>query len=136
MKKRSVLFASTVAALAMAGSAAHAERGSDGELKILFWQAVSTLNPYLSAGTKEVYSSSMVIEPLARYDEKGELVPMLVSEIPTVDNGGIAKDLLSMTWKLKSDVKWSDGTPFTADDVIFTEILHRTGRRLRAGGTI
>ncbi|AYM13762.1 MULTISPECIES: peptide ABC transporter substrate-binding protein [Agrobacterium] len=120
MKKRSVLFASTVAALAMAGSAAHAERGSDGELKILFWQAVSTLNPYLSAGTKEVYSSSMVIEPLARYDEKGELVPMLVSEIPTVDNGGIAKDLLSMTWKLKSDVKWSDGTPFTADDVIFT----------------
>ncbi|MGV1941345.1 peptide ABC transporter substrate-binding protein [Agrobacterium sp. 22-211-1] len=120
MKKRSVLFASTVAAMALAGSAAHAERGSDGELKILFWQAVSTLNPYLSAGTKEVYSSSMVIEPLARYDEKGELVPMLVSEIPTVDNGGVAKDLLSMTWKLKSDVKWSDGTPLTADDVIFT----------------
>ncbi|MFK3779717.1 peptide ABC transporter substrate-binding protein [Agrobacterium sp. NPDC089420] len=120
MKKRSVLFASTVAAMALAGSAAHAERGSDGELKILFWQAVSTLNPYLSAGTKEVYSSSMVIEPLARYDEKGELVPMLVTEIPTVDNGGVAKDLLSMTWKLKSDVKWSDGTPFTAEDVIFT----------------
>ncbi|MDS7595327.1 peptide ABC transporter substrate-binding protein [Agrobacterium tumefaciens] len=120
MNKRSVLFASTVAALALAGSAAHAERGSDGELKILFWQAVSTLNPYLSGGTKEVYSSSMVIEPLARYDEKGELVPMLVTEIPTVDNGGVAKDLLSMTWKLKKDVKWSDGTPFTADDVIFT----------------
>ncbi|MFK0385516.1 peptide ABC transporter substrate-binding protein [Agrobacterium sp. NPDC090273] len=120
MKKRSVLFASTVAALALAGSAAHAERGSDGELKILFWQAVSTLNPYLSGGTKEVYSSSMVIEPLARYDEKGELVPMLVSEIPTIDNGGVAKDLLSMTWKLKQDVKWSDGTPFTAEDVIFT----------------
>lgn len=45
---------------------------------------------------------------------------MLVTEIPTVDNGGVAKDLLSMTWKLKSDVKWSDGTPFTAEDVIFT----------------
>lgn len=72
MKKRSILFASTVAAMALAGSAAHAERGSDGELKILFWQAVSTLNPYLSGGTKEIYSSSMVIEPLARYDEKGE----------------------------------------------------------------
>lgn len=120
MKKRSVLFASTVAAMAFAGSVAHAERGSDGELKILFWQAVSTLNPYLSGGTKEVYSSSMVIEPLARYDEKGELVPMLVTEIPTIENGGVAKDLLSMTWKLKSDVKWSDGTPFTAEDVIFT----------------
>ncbi|MGG2478858.1 peptide ABC transporter substrate-binding protein, partial [Rhizobium sp. BR5] len=110
MTKRSILFASTVAALALAGSAAHAERGSDGELKILFWQAVSTLNPYLSGGTKEIYSSSVVIEPLARYDEKGELVPTLVSEIPTVENGGVAKDLLSMTWKLKNDVKWSDGT--------------------------
>ncbi|MFF2323848.1 peptide ABC transporter substrate-binding protein [Agrobacterium sp. NPDC058088] len=120
MTKRSILFASTVAAMALAGSAAHAERGSDGELKILFWQAVSTLNPYLSGGTKEIYSSSVVIEPLARYDEKGELVPTLVSEIPTVENGGVAKDLLSMTWKLKNDVKWSDGTPFTADDVVFT----------------
>ncbi len=45
MKKRSILFASTVAAMALQGPAAHAERGSDGELKILFWQAVSTLNP-------------------------------------------------------------------------------------------
>ncbi|MDQ1195186.1 peptide ABC transporter substrate-binding protein [Agrobacterium sp. SORGH_AS 787] len=120
MIKRSVLYAGTMAAAILAGSAAHAERGSDGELKILFWQAVSTLNPYLSGGTKEEYSSSMIIEPLARYNEKGELVPTLVTEIPTLENGGVAKDLLSMTWKLKSDVKWSDGTPFTADDVVFT----------------
>lgn len=120
MKNLKLLLAGTVAALAFAGSAAHAERGSDGELKILFWQAVSTLNPYLSGGTKEVYSSSLVIEPLARYDEKGELAPWLVTEIPTVENGGVSKDMMSMTWKLKPDVKWSDGTPFTAEDVVFT----------------
>ncbi|KGD94970.1 peptide ABC transporter substrate-binding protein [Rhizobium sp. YS-1r] len=120
MKNLKLLLAGTVAALAFAGSAAHAERGTDGDLKILFWQAVSTLNPYLSGGTKEVYSSSMVIEPLARYDEKGELAPWLVTEIPTVANGGVSKDMMSMTWKLKPDVKWSDGTPFTADDVVFT----------------
>jgi peptide/nickel transport system substrate-binding protein len=120
MKKIKLLLAGTVAALAFAGSAAHAERGSDGDLKIIFWQAVSTLNPFLSGGTKEVYSSSMVIEPLARYDEQGELVPTLVTEIPTLENGGVAKDLLSMTWKLKPDLKWSDGTAFTAADVIFT----------------
>ncbi|MBP1842561.1 peptide/nickel transport system substrate-binding protein [Rhizobium petrolearium] len=120
MKNLKLLLAGTVAALAFAGSAAHAERGTDGDLKILFWQAVSTLNPYLSGGTKEVYSSSLVIEPLARYDEKGELAPWLVTEIPTVENGGVSKDMMSMTWKLKPDVKWSDGTPFTADDVVFT----------------
>lgn len=120
MKNLKLLLAGTAAALAMAGSAAQAARGTDGDVKILFWQAVSTLNPYLSGGTKEVYSSSMVIEPLARYDEKANLVPMLVTEIPTLENGGVAKDMLSITWKLKPDVKWSDGTPFTADDVIFT----------------
>ncbi len=120
MNKFKLLLAGTAAALASFGSVAHAARGTDGDLKILFWQAVSTLNPYLSGGTKEVYSSSMVIEPLARYNENGELVPTLVTEIPTVDNGGVAKDLLSMTWKLKPDVKWSDGSPFTADDVVFT----------------
>ncbi|MBB3944576.1 peptide/nickel transport system substrate-binding protein [Rhizobium skierniewicense] len=120
MRKSNILLAGSVAALAFAPPAAHAERGTDGELKILFWQAVSTLNPYLSGGTKEYYSASMVIEPLARYDEKGGLVPTLVTEIPTLENGGISKDLLSMTWKLKPDVKWSDGTPLTAEDVIFT----------------
>ncbi|XUY29634.1 peptide ABC transporter substrate-binding protein [Agrobacterium sp. rho-8.1] len=120
MRKSNILLAGSVAALAFAAPAAHAQRGTDGDLKILFWQAVSTLNPYLSGGTKEIYSSSMVIEPLARYDEKGELVPTLVTEIPTLENGGLSQDLLSMTWKLKPDVKWSDGTPLTAEDVIFT----------------
>src|SRR5262249_28907879 len=42
------------------------------------------------------------------------------AELPTIENGGIAKDQKSITWKLKQDVKWSDGTPFTSDDVVFT----------------
>ena len=65
MKNLKLLLAGTVAALALGGTAAQAERGTDGDLKILFWQAVSTMNPYLSGGTKEVYASSMVIEPLS-----------------------------------------------------------------------
>lgn len=120
MQKLRILLAASVASVALAGTPALAERGTDGDLKILFWQAVSTLNPYLSGGTKEVYSASMVIEPLARYDETGTLVPMLAAEIPTVENGGVAADLKSITWKLKPDLKWSDGTPVTADDAIFT----------------
>ncbi|NGO62085.1 peptide ABC transporter substrate-binding protein [Rhizobium daejeonense] len=120
MNRLRIALAASVAALAFSAAPAMAERGSDGELKILFWQAISTLNPYLSGGTKEVYGASMVIEPLARYDETGALVPMLASEIPTVENGGVSADLKSITWKLKPDLKWSDGTPVTADDAIFT----------------
>ena len=60
------------------------------------------------------------MEPLARYDEKGNMLPWLAEEIPTVENGGVSKDLTSITWKIKSGIKWSDGTSLTADDVVFT----------------
>ena len=62
----------------------------------------------------------MIIEPLARYDEKGTMLPWLAEEIPTVANGGVSKDLTSISWKLQKGVKWSDGSDFTADDVVFT----------------
>ncbi len=111
-----------VVALAMlvAAAPAFAARGTDGELKILFWQAVSTLNPYLSGGVKEELASSLVLEPLAGFDENGKLVPRLVVDIPTLENGGLSTDLTTATWKLKPGVKWSDGAPLTADDVVFT----------------
>jgi peptide/nickel transport system substrate-binding protein len=62
----------------------------------------------------------MIIEPLARYDETGTLVPWLVEEVPTVENGGVSEDLTSITWKITPGLVWSDGTPFTSADVKFT----------------
>jgi peptide/nickel transport system substrate-binding protein len=99
---------------------AMAERGSDGHVSIIYWQAPSILNPFLSGGTKDVESASLIIEPLARYDQDGNLVPWLAAEIPTVDNGGVSADLTSITWKIAPGITWSDGTPFTAQDVKFT----------------
>ncbi len=118
MKLRTILMGA-VAAMAIA-PVAHAERGSDGEVKIIYWQAPSILNPYLSGGTKDIEASSLIVEPLARFDETGALVPYLVDEIPTVENGGVAADLTSITWKLKEGLKWSDGTPVTSADAKFT----------------
>ena len=96
------------------------ERGRDGQVNIIYWQAPSILNPYLSGGTKDLQSSSLIIEPLARYNEVGELTPWLVDEIPTVANGGVSSDLTSITWKLSAGLLWSDGTPVTSADVAFT----------------
>ena len=101
-------------------SSVQAKRGSDGQLNLLYWQAPSTMNPNLSGGTKELEASSVVLEPLARYDEKGNMLPWLAESIPTVGNGGVSKDLTSITWKIKKGIKWSDGSAFTADDVVFT----------------
>jgi peptide/nickel transport system substrate-binding protein len=96
------------------------ERGRDGEVKIIYWQAPSILNPYLSGGTKDVESASLVVEPLARYTETGAMVPFLAEDIPTVANGGVSEDLTTITWKIKEGMVWSDGTPLTSADVKFT----------------
>ena len=118
-----------VAVMVVVSSNAHAQRGRDGHLGILYWQAASTVNPYLSGGTKDIEAGSMVIEPLAHYDEDGNMVPMLVEAIPTLENGGVAPDLRSITWKLAPGIKWSDGTPLTAHDVVFSGeyCLHEEG---------
>ena len=113
------LFLGAAAAFTLA-PAAMAERGGDGDVKIIYWQAPSILNPYLSGGTKDIESSSIVIEPLGRYTETGALVPYLAQEIPTVANGGVSADLTAITWKLKEGLLWSDGSPVTSADVKFT----------------
>ncbi len=111
----------TVAMAQLAYADAHeGERARDGQLNIIYWQAPSILNPFLSGGTKDVEAASLIVEPLARYNETGALVPFLAQEIPTVGNGGVSEDLTSITWKLKEGLLWSDGTPVTAADAAFT----------------
>ena len=75
-------------ALAGLASMAMAERGSDGHVNVIYWQAPSIMNPYLTGGTKEIEAASLVIEPLARYNEKGERVPYLAESIPTTRMAG------------------------------------------------
>ena len=112
-----VLFAGM---LALTPAPLAAERGSSGHLDILYWQAPSILNPYRSAGTKDIDSANLVLEPLARHDAAGRLVPWLAETIPTRANGGIAPDLMSVTWQLRPGLRWSDGSPVTAEDAAFT----------------
>jgi peptide/nickel transport system substrate-binding protein len=93
--------------------------GGGGTLKLLFWQAPTLLNPHFATGTKDQEGSRIFYEPLAAWDDNGNLAPVLAAEIPEIENGSVAPDGMSVTWKLKRDVKWHDGQPFTADDVVF-----------------
>jgi peptide/nickel transport system substrate-binding protein len=95
------------------------KRGGGGALKVLWWQGATLLNPHFAVGTKDQEGSRIFYEPLAAWDEDGNLVPMLAAETPSRENGGLAADGMSVTWKLKQGVKWHDGKPFTADDVVF-----------------
>jgi peptide/nickel transport system substrate-binding protein len=96
------------------------KRGGGGALKTLWWQGATLLNPHFAVGTKDQDGSRIFYEPLASWDPDGNLSPILAAEIPTAQNGGIAKDGKSVTWHLKKGVAWHDGKPFTADDCLFT----------------
>jgi len=95
-------------------------RGQGGILTMLYFQAPTIVNPHLSVGDKDLEASRITYEPLANFDKDGNMLPILAAEIPTIDNGQLASDGTSVTWQLKQDVKWADGEPFTADDVLFT----------------
>ncbi len=95
------------------------KRGGGGALKLLWWQGPTLLNPHFAVGSKDQDSSRIFYEPLASWDEDGNIVAVLAAEIPSKENGGLAADGKSVTWKLKQGVKWHDGKPFTADDVVF-----------------
>jgi len=90
------------------------------EVTILYWQAPSILNPYLSGGTKDFDAATLILEPLASIAPDGTLVPDLAESIPTLENGGVSEDLMTITWKVKEGVTWSDGSPLTLEDFIFT----------------
>ncbi|MCW5737833.1 MAG: peptide ABC transporter substrate-binding protein [Enhydrobacter sp.] len=95
------------------------KRGGGGQLKVLWWQGATLLNPHFAVGTKDQDGSRLFYEPLAAWDPDGNLKPKLAAEIPSRENGGLAADGKSVTWKLKQGVTWHDGKPFTADDVVF-----------------
>lgn len=92
----------------------------DRTLTLVYWQAPSIANPYLSGGFKDRDAGAITLEPLAKYDPDGALVPALATEIPTLQNGGISSDLTSITWRLRNNLKWSDGSRLTAHDAVFT----------------
>ena len=95
------------------------KRGGGGLLKTLWWQAPTLLNPHFATGTKDQDASRIFYEPLGSYDPDGNILPVLAAEAPSLQNGLVAKDGLSVTWRLRKNVVWHDGKPFTADDVVF-----------------
>ncbi len=94
-------------------------RGGGGPLKALWWDAPNMLNPILAVGLKDWNACALFYEPLVSFDPLGNMVPVLVRDVPSVRNGGVARDGTSVIWWLKRGVQWHDGKPFTAQDVVF-----------------
>ncbi len=88
-----------------------------GILRVAIQQDVKDLNPLLSSNTTDVFIDRLMFEPLITADPKGNPLPMLVTGIPSRDDGGISPDGLTITYHLRKDVKWTDGVAVTSKDV-------------------
>jgi peptide/nickel transport system substrate-binding protein len=92
-----------------------------GVLRVAIQSPPTNLQPVLSANTTDVMLDRLVFDPLISVDSSGKKdVPILATEVPTLENGGISKDGLTITYKLRHGVKWQDGAPFTSADVKFS----------------
>ncbi len=83
-------------------------------------QDFDNLNPHLATALLLGNLSQLTMAWLVRYGAGNRPVPELATQVPTQANGGISKDGLTITWHLRKGVKWSDGQPFDADDVVFS----------------
>jgi len=82
--------------------------------------ATNTLNPILSTQQFEVQAEALAMDPLIATDAQGRDIPILADRVPTLENGGISRDGLTVTYHLRRGVVWQDGAPFSSHDVAFT----------------
>ncbi len=108
LTRRALLAASTLWSLP-AGVAAQA----GAELKIGLAFEPSSFDPHFHNTTPNKSLARSVFEPLVFQDERQQVMPGLATRWRVVD---------PLTWEfsLRPDVRWHDGAPFTADDVLFT----------------
>lgn len=126
----------TIALLAACLAAAGCTRASDqgaggatgtahswlipGTLRVATSLSPNTLNPILSTQQIEAQAEALVFDPLISTEPDGRDVPILATVVPTLENGGISRDGLTITYHLRHNVKWQDGAPFSSADVKFT----------------
>jgi peptide/nickel transport system substrate-binding protein len=111
-----VLASMVLSACGGAGGAAT----SNKKVTISYSQEPDNVRLEYSNMTYSAWLDQIIDAGLATYDNTDTYVPELASEIPTTANGGVSADGLTITWKLKPNLKWSDGQPITSKDVLFT----------------
>lgn len=78
------------------------------------------LNTILSQNTVETFADGLIFNMLITHDQHQRQIPSLAAAVPTLQNGGVSRDGMTITYRLRRGVRWQDGAPFTSRDVKFT----------------
>ncbi|MBN8944006.1 MAG: peptide ABC transporter substrate-binding protein [Rhizobiales bacterium] len=103
-----------------------------GQVVAALSQEPTVFNPLMPAIEVDQGVWWQLFSPLWFIDAQGRFVPDLAKEVPSVENGGLSADGLTWKVKLRTDVKWHDGTPFTAEDVKYSfDLINNPNFRVR-----
>lgn len=98
-----------------------------GTLTIGITQFPSTLHPNIDSMLAKSYVQAMTLRPLTHYDQAWEVICLLCTEVPSLENGLAELETtaeggegIAVTYSIHPDATWGDGTPVTTDDVVFT----------------
>jgi peptide/nickel transport system substrate-binding protein len=110
--------------IVLAGCAPAQSANSESSIIITIPEDPPSFNAIVGDTGYDALVSNMVMLGLTGIDPDSKIYPELAAELPSRENGGVTVDeaagTMDVTWKLRQDVKWSDGTPVTADDIVFT----------------
>ncbi|MGA8326627.1 MAG: peptide ABC transporter substrate-binding protein [Candidatus Cybelea sp.] len=116
------LLAAAIAFLSVTACSKNANRGGvpSDRLRIAIPISPTQLNPILAQNTIETFVDGLIFNLLVTHDDHRRQIPDLAATVPSLENGGISKDGMRITYRLRHGVKWQDGVPFTSRDVKFT----------------
>jgi peptide/nickel transport system substrate-binding protein len=80
----------------------------------------ASLNPALENGTSSTEWGELLFQYLVKYDDRGRLIGDAATGVPSLRNGGISRDGLTITYRLRHELKFSDGVPLTARDCAYS----------------
>src|SRR5436309_9874940 len=105
---------------ASSGGQAAAAPPDQQVLKLRTTGEPNTIDPHLTNFSTSTTIEKSLFSTLFTFDPDSlKVVPDLATEMPTADNGGVSKDGLVYTIKLRKDLKWSDGKTLTAKDFVY-----------------
>jgi peptide/nickel transport system substrate-binding protein len=118
LRRRSL--SATLALLSLAACGHRDATRDTSQLIVARLSEPSSLNPLYLQGPDVSDVSALLFSSLTRYDARNRIAPDVAIAVPTVGNGGISADGRHIVYRLRHDVRWLDGVPLTARDVVFT----------------
>ncbi|MCE7948270.1 MAG: peptide ABC transporter substrate-binding protein [Chloroflexi bacterium CFX4] len=130
---RALLLLTVISALGLSAFAAPAQAQRPNVISIAFTQEPDSLNPMYTTQYFAGLARSLYLKGAWDFDDNLNPVPVLATEIPSAENGGISADGKVITIRLRNDAKWSDGTPVTSDDFVFTAEMYASEKNSPLG---